>query len=144
MNAIKWDNQDADPMHDWRGTLGDVDVDLVLLHAFGMWSFFVDDHLVESGIETRELAQEKLEKHLGIFMPVDAASIEVAFRAELSALLVKYGAEIETSDHYPGYAECGEDIRMIVSVDSIYDASAGDVLREHCEIDLGRCFDGKD
>lgn len=44
-----------------------------------------------------------------------------AFKAELLALCRKYGVtEIEAKDHYPGYAECGEDIRMIVEFKGDY------------------------
>ena len=38
--------------------------------------------------------------------------IEQAFREELQALLDKYGAELEAKDHWQGYAECGEDVRI--------------------------------
>lgn len=42
--------------------------------------------------------------------------IEQEFRSELQSLLDKYGAEIEAKDHYQGYAECGEDVRMTVYI----------------------------
>ena len=35
-----------------------------------------------------------------------------AFKAELQALLDKYGAELEAKDFWQGYAECGEDAAM--------------------------------
>ena len=74
-------------------------------------------------------------------LPGDAESISSQFRAELAALLKKYDAELQASDHYPGYPECGEDIRMIVSVPSRYSAD-GDQTREGCDIDLGESFKG--
>jgi hypothetical protein len=36
------------------------------------------------------------------------------FIAELHVLLKKYAAEIKAEDHWQGYAECGEDVRMTV------------------------------
>lgn len=62
--------------------------------------------------------------------------IEQEFRAELQALLDKYGAELEAKDHWQGYAECGEDVRMTVDIPAIYDADHSR-LRERTEIDLG-------
>lgn len=47
------------------------------------------------------------------------------FKKELADLLSKYGAFIEADDHYQGYPECGQDIRIIASI--------GDV-----DIDLGQ------
>ena len=62
--------------------------------------------------------------------------IELAFRAELQALLDKYGAELEAKDLYQGYAECGQDVRMTVDIPGAWDED-GDVVREWTEIDLG-------
>lgn len=45
-----------------------------------------------------------------------------AFKTELQALLDRYGADLEAKDHWQGYAECGEDVRMTVDVPAIYDA----------------------
>ena len=59
------------------------------------------------------------------------------FTAELRALLAKYQAELSAEDHFSGYAECGEDVRMTVFVPAVYDALTGDTLREWTEIDLG-------
>ena len=65
--------------------------------------------------------------------------VEAEFKAKLAALLAEYGTEIEAKDYYTGYAECGEDIRMMVYVDGIYD-NDGNCLREFTEIDLGNYF----
>ena len=62
--------------------------------------------------------------------------VRIAFLADLRALLDKWGAEIEAEDHYVGYAECGEDIRMTVSIPAIRDGF--DTLRDYTEIDLGK------
>ena len=67
--------------------------------------------------------------------------IELSFRADLKALLAKYNARLEASDHYPGYAECGEDIRMIVDIPSVWDGN--ELISDYTEIDLGRYVDGK-
>ena len=61
--------------------------------------------------------------------------IEQAFRADLQALLDKYGAELEAKDHYQGWAECGEDVRMTVTIQGEWDKD-GDPVREYTEIDL--------
>lgn len=63
--------------------------------------------------------------------------VESQFRADLRALLDKYGAELEAKDHYQGYAECGENIRMTATLPAIYSTN-GDCLRELVEIDLGQ------
>ncbi len=62
--------------------------------------------------------------------------IEQEFRAELQALLDKYGAELEAKDHYQGYAECGEDVRIMVDIPSTW-GEDGELVREWTEIDLG-------
>ena len=66
-------------------------------------------------------------------MSDDHSEILAAFLAELTALLRKWGAELEAKDHYLGYPECGEDIRITAWIP----ADGADV-----EIDLGDSFDG--
>ena len=58
------------------------------------------------------------------------------FKAELQALLDKYGAGLAAKDHYQGYPECGEDVRMTVVIPGIWD-KGGEPVREYTEIDLG-------
>lgn len=58
------------------------------------------------------------------------------FKTELQALLDKYGAELEAKDHWRGYAECGADVRMEVTVPAVYDTKHN-CVREWSEIDLG-------
>lgn len=36
------------------------------------------------------------------------------FLTELKKLLAKYDAEITCEDHWSGYAECGEDVRITI------------------------------
>ncbi len=67
--------------------------------------------------------------------------VKEKFIGELKALLSKYGASIEAEDHFSGYAECGEDVRMTVVIPGVYDPANGDVMREWTEIDLGRTID---
>jgi hypothetical protein len=62
--------------------------------------------------------------------------VEREFRAELQALLNKYGAELEAKDYWTGYSECGEDVRMTVAIEGIYDKD-GNTIRPWMEIDLG-------
>ena len=45
--------------------------------------------------------------------------VEIEFRAELAALLKKWDATLSAEDHYPGWPECGEDVRMTVSIPAI-------------------------
>ncbi len=40
--------------------------------------------------------------------------IRCEFAKDLKALLVKYNVEIEAQDHWEGYPECGQDVRMTV------------------------------
>lgn len=66
------------------------------------------------------------------------------FLAELKALLSKYApaggyVDITAEDHYMGYPECGEDVRMTVSIPSGYDGN-GEKVSEGAEIDLGKYF----
>jgi len=66
------------------------------------------------------------------------------FLTKLKSLLREYSTEdieatIEAEDHYPGYPECGEDIRMTVDIPSTY-SPEGECLREWTEIDLGQYF----
>lgn len=63
--------------------------------------------------------------------------VEKEFRQDLFDLLKKWKAEVEAEDHYGGYPECGEDVRMTVTVPAEYDKE-GNTLQEWTEIDLGR------
>ncbi len=68
------------------------------------------------------------------------AETEKAFKEEFAALLKKYGAEITCENHWQGYAECGEDVRMTVTIPSTWDKD-GNAIREWTEINLGRGFE---
>jgi len=70
--------------------------------------------------------------------------VEIEFKAKLKALLREYDAEISASDHWSGYAECGEDVRITVTIPSIFNAETGEYVREWTEIDLGRYIDSKE
>lgn len=65
-----------------------------------------------------------------------AEDIKREFMAELTELLKRYDAELSAKDHYQGYAECGEDVRMTVSIPSKWDKD-GELVRVGCEINLG-------
>lgn len=62
--------------------------------------------------------------------------VAAEFKADLQTLLDKFCAELTAKDHWGGYPECGEDVRMTVTVPAIYDADHN-CLREFTEIDLG-------
>lgn len=74
-----------------------------------------------------------------------ASEVAAQFKKDLAALLAKYGegasfpVEIRAEDHYHGYPECGEDIRMTVTIPALYDKD-GNPVREWAEIDLGKMF----
>jgi len=53
------------------------------------------------------------------------------FLEDLNALLEKYGVEFRCDDHWQGYPECGQDVRITVEFD---DCSIP-------EIDFGRYID---
>jgi hypothetical protein len=63
--------------------------------------------------------------------------VEKIFRARLQALLDEFGADLEADDHWHGHPECGSDIRMTVTIPSVFDYERDIVLREFAEIDLG-------
>ena len=63
--------------------------------------------------------------------------VTLEFKSKLDALLTEYDAELSAKDHYSGYSECGEDVRMTVCIPVRY-AFNGDCLQEWTEIDLGR------
>jgi len=65
--------------------------------------------------------------------------VTTEFLAELKNLLTKYDATIDAEDHFQGYPECGEDVKMTVTIPSKY-AFNSDMLQEWTEIDLGRHF----
>lgn len=65
------------------------------------------------------------------------AEIEAAFLKDLQDLLDFYDAELEAKDHFEGYPECGEDVRITVSIPAHWTMS-GELTREDTEIDLGR------
>ena len=69
--------------------------------------------------------------------------VERLFRAELAALLRKWDAEIEADDHYQGYPECGQDIRIEVHIPGVWDENH-DEVREYALFDLGTYITGDD
>lgn len=58
-----------------------------------------------------------------------------AFRRDLQALLDRYGATISAKDHWQGYPECGEDVRITVEIESVW--SGSELVHTGAEIDLG-------
>ena len=77
------------------------------------------------------------EEQSGKVKPAEQVAAE--FKADLQTLLDKFCAELTAKDHWRGYQECGEDVRMTVTVPAIYDADHN-CLREFTEIDLGSYF----
>ena len=62
----------------------------------------------------------------------DEPRTEAQFRTELKALLKKWGAKLTAEDHWQGYAECGEDVRITVDLPWPLE-----------DVDLGSYFDGE-
>ena len=62
--------------------------------------------------------------------------VKAEFLSDLNDLLLKYSAEITAEDHWQGYPECGEDIRITVDIDGLWDKD-GECVSEDCCIDLG-------
>lgn len=74
------------------------------------------------------------EEQSGKVKPAEQVAAE--FKADLWTLLDKFCAELTAKDHWEDYPECGEDVRMTVTVPAIYNADHN-CLREFTEIDLG-------
>lgn len=64
--------------------------------------------------------------------------VEQEFLTELYALLRKWAATLEADDHFRGHAECGEDIRMTVTIPALYADEDRTPEREYTEINLGK------
>jgi len=62
--------------------------------------------------------------------------LEKEFREDFQKLLNKYNAEVDVDDHWQGYAECGRDIKVMVSSDAIYDNDYN-CVQEAMDFDLG-------
>lgn len=141
--GIEWEHGTYGESESWRGKLPGSKYDYaeVFQNDEGTWCCLAGSRVVSPREATREEAFNALLVYLRLDVPKDAASIERQFLAELRALLSKYGAELEAEDHYPGFAECGSDSRMTVTVPSKYDGD-GNATRERCEIDLGSHVDG--
>lgn len=69
--------------------------------------------------------------------------LKCQFLKDLRDLLATYGATLEAEDHWTGYPECGEDVRMTVDIPAIYD-NDGDTVRDACQINLGKYQDGEE
>ena len=70
-----------------------------------------------------------------------ADEVRTEFTRELTALLVRWGAELEAKDHWMGYAECGSDVRMTVNIDGTLDADHN-AVREWAWFDIGSWLHG--
>ena len=66
--------------------------------------------------------------------------IESCFIEDLKALLRKYNATIDASDHWQGYAECGKDIRIEVDIPAFY--KDNECIHKNITINLGNYIDG--
>ena len=68
---------------------------------------------------------------------ITSEQVEESFRDELLQLLSKWGATVEADDHFDGWPECGQNIKIIVDIPSVYDDD-GNCIREYTEINLGK------
>jgi len=69
--------------------------------------------------------------------------IEAEFRADLKALLKKYKATISLEDYSGYYNNHGENLKIAVTKQSIYDECSSECVEEYTEFDLGRWIDYK-
>ena len=60
---------------------------------------------------------------------------EINFMRDLRKLLSFYGAEITADDHWSGYPECGQDIRITIEFDdwSVNDIELGKWIDKNTE-----------
>ena len=64
--------------------------------------------------------------------------VTAEFLKDFNELLLKHGVtEFSAEDHYMGYPECGEDIRMEVTIPAVWDEN-NDMVRDYTVIDLGK------
>jgi hypothetical protein len=91
---------------------------------------------LNSVIETLRAENSRLTALLEPQKPMSAEGgdqrTEAKFRTELSALLYRFGARLNAEDHWQGYAECGEDVRITVELPWPLE-----------DVDLGSYFDGE-
>lgn len=73
-------------------------------------------------------------------MTIKSEYIKQEFIRELRSLFDRYNAEITAKDYYSGYAECGENIKMVVDIPAFWDKD-GNLIQEGAEIDMGSWFD---
>lgn len=71
--------------------------------------------------------------------PMTEEEAVAAFKAELAALLARWRATISAADHWRGYSECGEDVRMTASVEFMHP----DGCPRFLDVDLGRDVEGE-
>lgn len=58
------------------------------------------------------------------------------FLMKFDALLREFHATLVVDDHYPGYSECGQDIRATIEVSPVWD-NLGNCTQEGVDIELG-------
>lgn len=64
--------------------------------------------------------------------------IKIEFETALKQLLKSFNnADMQADDHYSGYPECGEDIKITVTIPAVYDENHN-CISEFTEIDLGK------
>jgi len=62
------------------------------------------------------------------------------FITKLRDLFSEYDANLTAADHYKGYPECGEDIRMTLNIPARYDEEGNETAPD-INIDLGTYFE---
>ena len=87
----------------------------------------------------RKIDAQKVVDIRNAWCNMDAMQDEHAFITELRELMKKHGVRsITAEDHYPGYPECGEDIRMTVEITGAWEGDK--LVREYQELNLGGGF----
>ena len=67
---------------------------------------------------------------------MSAKQVDESFRKDLNDLLCKWGATIESEDHWQGSLESARRVRMTIYIPTIFDSN-NEITREYVEVDLG-------
>jgi hypothetical protein len=70
---------------------------------------------------------------------ITEAEVTQEFMAEFDQLLKKYDATISCKDHYSGWAGCGSDIRMEITIPTLYNKN-GQIIKSGADIELGQYY----
>ena len=106
--------------------------------AHSLWDeVLLADHQIVGHSTAYKMAEADIIRTADAACQRSEEQVKAAFMEDFDKLLKIWGAEIQAKDHYTGYPECGEDIRMTISIPAIYEDFTA--KREQTDIDLGFC-----